>query len=53
MKIYNKRTLQQLKAAVPALNWNEYFKDIGSPPVPFYIVTAPSFLPALWGLCSS
>jgi putative endopeptidase len=47
MKNYNKRTLQQLKTAVPVFNWDEYFKNIGAPPVPFYIVTAPSFLPAL------
>lgn len=47
MKKYNKRTLRQLKAAIPAFNWDEYFKDIGAPPVPFYIVTAPSFFPSL------
>jgi putative endopeptidase len=44
---YNKRTLQQLKAAVPAFDWDEYFNDIGAPAVPFYVVTAPTFLPVL------
>lgn len=46
-KTYNKRTLDQLKAAVPAFDWDIYFKDIAAPAVPFYIVTAPNFLPAL------
>jgi putative endopeptidase len=47
IKKYNKRTLQQLKSAVPVFNWDEYFKDIGAVPVPFYIIAAPNFLPAL------
>jgi endothelin-converting enzyme/putative endopeptidase len=47
MKRYNKRNMQQLKVAVPAFDWEEYFDGIGAPAVPFYIVTAPTFLPAL------
>jgi len=46
-KIYNKRTLQQLKAAVPDFNWDTYLRDVGAPAVPFYIVSAPGFLEAL------
>ena len=46
-KTYNKRTLEQLKAAVPAFGWDEYFKLVGAPAVPFYIVTTPGFLDAL------
>ncbi len=47
VKIYNKRTLAQLQTAVPDFNWSEYFQAMGSPSVPFYIVTAPGFLDAL------
>ena len=46
-KIYNKRTLEQLKAAVPDFGWDEYFKLVGARTVPFYIVTTPGFLDAL------
>ncbi len=46
-KIYNRRTLQQLTASVPAFNWQEYFNHLNAPAVPFYIVTAPGFLSAL------
>lgn len=47
VKIYNKRTLEQLKTAVPDFGWDEYFKLVGAPAVPFYIVTTPGFLGAL------
>jgi putative endopeptidase len=47
LKIYNKRTLGQVKAAVPVFNWDEYFKDVAAPTVPYYIVTSPGFLTAL------
>ena len=47
VKIYNKRTLEQLKAAVPDFGWDEYFKLTGAPTVPFYIVTTPGFLDSL------
>lgn len=46
-KIYNKRTLQQLKAAVPDFDWDAYFKRVAAPAVPFYIVTQPAFLDAM------
>jgi endothelin-converting enzyme/putative endopeptidase len=46
-KIYNKRTLQQLKAAVPDFDWDVYFTRAGAPAVPFYIVTQPPFLDAM------
>jgi endothelin-converting enzyme/putative endopeptidase len=47
--IYNKRTLQQLKAAVPDFDWDDYFRRVGAPAVPFYIVSTPGFLTALEG----
>ena len=47
MKIYNKRTLEQLKTAVPDFGWDQYFKLVGAPAVPFYIVSTPGFLSAL------
>ena len=46
-KIYNKRTLQQLKAAVPDFDWDVYLKRASAPAVPFYIVTQPPFLDAI------
>ncbi len=46
-KIYNKLTLQQLKAAVPDFGWDEYLELMGAPSVPFYIVSTPAFLNAL------
>jgi len=46
-KIYNKLTLQQLKAAVPDFGWEEYLQLMGAPSVPFYIVSTPAFLNAL------
>jgi predicted metalloendopeptidase len=46
-KTYNKRTLQQLKNAVPDFGWDEYFRLVGATNVPFYIVTTPGFLDAV------
>ena len=45
--IYNKRSLQQIKAAVPDFGWDEYLQLMGAPEVPFYIVSAPGFLDGL------
>ncbi len=44
VKTFNKRSLQQLKAAVPDFGWEEYFSAMQAPGVPFYVVTAPPFL---------
>ncbi|HZR32639.1 MAG TPA: M13 family metallopeptidase [Terriglobales bacterium] len=46
-KIYNKRSLQELKTAVPDFGWDEYLKLMGTPSVPFYIVSTPGFLTAV------
>ena len=46
-KTYNKRTLTQLKSAVPDFDWVDYFKRVGAPAVPFYIVSEPKFLDGL------
>jgi endothelin-converting enzyme/putative endopeptidase len=46
-KIYNKRSLQQLKTAVPDFGWDEYLQLMGAPSVPFYIVSTPGFLDAV------
>jgi putative endopeptidase len=48
-KIYNKRTLQQIKTALPSFDWNDYFQRMGAPAVPFYIVSTPGFLDAMEG----
>jgi putative endopeptidase len=46
-KIYNKRSLQQIKASVPDFAWDDYLQRMGSPAVPFYIVSTPAFLDGL------
>ena len=46
-KLYNRRTLAQLKFSAPSFGWDDYLKRMGAPPVPFYIVTAPGFLDAM------
>lgn len=45
--IYNKRTLDQLKTAVPDFGWDDYLKRVNAPASPFYIVTEPKFLEGL------
>ncbi|GAC1436686.1 MAG: M13 family metallopeptidase [Terriglobales bacterium] len=47
VKIYNKRTLEQVKSAVPDFGWDEYLSLMKAPTVPFYIVTTPGFLDAV------
>ena len=46
-KIYNKRTLAQIKSAVPDFDWDDYLKRMAAPSVPFYIVATPGFLDAI------
>lgn len=46
-KIYNKRSLTQIKSSLSALNVEEYLRLMQAPQPPFYIVSAPEFLPAL------
>jgi len=47
VRIYHKQSLAQIKAALPALNVDEYLKEMGAPVPPFYIVSTLEFLPAL------
>ncbi len=42
-KIYNKRTLAELKTAAPDFDWDDYLKRVSAPAVPFYIVSTPRF----------
>ncbi|MGA3027429.1 MAG: M13 family metallopeptidase [Bryobacteraceae bacterium] len=46
-KIYNKRSLAQIEAAVPDFDWAGYLKRMGAPASPFYIVSTPGFLDAV------
>src|SRR5207253_1648497 len=46
-KIYNKRTLAEIKAAAPDFDWDDYLRRLKAPAVPFYIVSTPGFLGAL------
>jgi len=46
-KVYNKRSLEQIKAAVPDFDWDDYLARVHAPAAPFYIVSTPGFLDAL------
>ena len=46
-KVYNKRTLEQIRAAVPDFDWDDYLARLHAPAAPFYIVSTPGFLDAL------
>jgi len=45
-KVNNRYTLAQLKALMPAFDWDSYFRGIGAPAVPLYEVSAPEFFRA-------
>jgi len=47
LQTYHKRSLAEIKAAMPDFDFAEYEKLVGVPQPPFYIVSAPKFLPAL------
>ena len=42
----NRFTLAQLKALMPAFDWDSYLHAIGAPSVPLYEVSAPDFFRA-------
>jgi endothelin-converting enzyme/putative endopeptidase len=46
-KVNNRYGPAQLRALVPAFDWDSYFKGIGAPPVPLYEVSAPEFFRAM------
>ena len=43
-KLYNIRTLDQLQADYPAINWKEYFNLMGTPQVEWVILTEPKVM---------
>ena len=43
-KLYNIRTVDQLQADYPAMNWKEYFNLIGTPQVEWVILTEPKVM---------
>ena len=43
-KLYNIRTVEQLQADYPAMNWKEYFNLIGTPQVEWVILTEPKVM---------
>lgn len=47
VKVYHKRSLAQIQAAMPSFNVEEYLKLSNAPAPPFYIVSTLEFLPAL------
>jgi len=47
VKIYHKRSLEQIQAALPDFDVAAYLKDTKAPVPPFYIVSTLEFLPAL------
>ena len=46
-KLYNKRTLAELKQMTPSFDWDTYFAQVKSPKPAFYIVSSPAFFAAL------
>jgi putative endopeptidase len=52
-KVNNRYTLDQLKALVPAFDWDAYLRGMGAPQVPLYEVSAPDFFRALNSLLVS
>jgi putative endopeptidase len=47
LKNYNKTTLRQLRARVPSIRWDQYFKGRGAKRPSYVIVGQPDFLSAL------
>ena len=43
-KLYNIRTLDQLQADYPAINWKQYFNLMGTPQVEWVILTEPKVM---------
>jgi putative endopeptidase len=43
-KLYNIRTLDQLQADYPAINWKQYFNLMGTPTVEWVILTEPKVM---------
>ncbi|TSC68946.1 MAG: putative metalloendopeptidase [Parcubacteria group bacterium Gr01-1014_56] len=43
-KTYNKKSIAELVKHVPAVNWQNYFKEAGIPRVPYVILMQPEFL---------
>lgn len=46
-KTYNPRTVAELQNSVPALNWEEYFDEIGANDLDTIIVSQPKYMEAL------
>jgi putative endopeptidase len=47
LKTYHKQSLEQIRAAIPDFDMDEYLKVSGVPTPPFYIVSTLEFFPAL------
>ena len=43
-KLYNVRTVEQLQAAYPAINWKSYFKQLGMPNIKQVILEQPKVM---------
>ncbi len=46
-KVNNRYTLAELKALVPAFDWDSYLRGVGAPAVPLYEVSAPEYFKGL------
>jgi putative endopeptidase len=49
-KVYNRTSLDELKALVPAVDWDALFKTTGLQPAPWLNVTEPAFMQELQNL---
>lgn len=52
-KVDNRYSLTELKALVPAFDWDGYFRAVGAPDVPLYEVSAPAYFKRLNQLLTS
>ena len=52
-KLNNRYTLEQLKALVPAFEWDTYLHGVGAPATPLYLVSAPDYFRTLNQLLQS
>ncbi len=52
-KLYNPKTIEELTALTPSINWNSYFKNLGIDSLERVIVMQPKYMKAVENIISS
>ncbi|UMB60044.1 M13 family metallopeptidase [Lutibacter sp. A80] len=52
-KLYNPKTIEELTALTPSINWNSYFKNLGIDSLERVIVMQPKYMEAVENIISS